>query len=135
MPEIEQELERAAECALTISFTPHLVPMNRGELGTIYVTLEDGQSVDNLREILGNRYQDESFVHVLPDSVVPTTHHVRGSNQCVLNVFPDRNKGRAIIISAIDNLVKGASGQAIQNMNLMLGLDEQTGLLNPPFFP
>lgn len=135
MPEIEQELERAAECALTISFTPHLVPMNRGELETIYVTLEDGQSVDGLRQILQERYQDEPFVHLLAEDIVPTTRHIRGSNHCVLNVFPDRNKDRAIVISAIDNLVKGSSGQAVQNMNLMLGLEEKTGLLNAPIFP
>lgn len=135
MPEIEQELERAAECALTISFTPHLVPMNRGELETIYVELEDGQTVDDLRRLLLERYEEEPFVHVLEEGVVPSTRHVRGSNHCMLNVFQDRQKNRAIIISTIDNLVKGSSGQAIQNMNLMLGLDETTGLMNAPLFP
>lgn len=135
MPEIEQELERAAECALTISFTPHLVPMNRGELETIYVELSEGQSAADLRQLLLERYEDEPFVHVLGEGVVPTTRHVRGSNHCMLNVFQDRQKNRAIIVSAIDNLVKGSSGQAIQNMNLMLGLEETTGLLNVPLFP
>lgn len=135
MPEIEQELSRAAGCALTISFTPHLIPMNRGELETIYVTLEDGKSVDDLRDLLAERYNDEPFVHLLPEGVAPSTRHVRGSNHCVLNVFPDRNKGRAIIVAAIDNLVKGSSGQAVQNMNLMLGLPETMGLDDAPLFP
>lgn len=135
MPEIEQELSRAAGRALTISFTPHLIPMNRGELETIYVTLEDGKSVDDLRDLLAERYNDEPFVHLLPEGVAPSTRHVRGSNHCVLNVFPDRSKGRAIIVAAIDNLVKGSSGQAVQNMNLMLGLPETMGLDDAPLFP
>ncbi|MCJ9428894.1 N-acetyl-gamma-glutamyl-phosphate reductase [Kordiimonas marina] len=135
MPEIEQELGVAAGEDLSISFTPHLVPMNRGELETIYVKLADGASVDDLRAALTDAYEDEPFVHLLSEGVAPATRMVRGSNNCVLNVFPDRISGRAIIVSAIDNLVKGSSGQAIQNMNLMFGLDETAGLSQAPMFP
>lgn len=135
MPEIEQELAVAAGKDLTISFTPHLVPMNRGELETIYVKMSEGQTAANLKASLYEAYANEAFVDILDDQVVPATRMVRGSNRCVLNVFDDRMPGRAIVVSAIDNLVKGSSGQAIQNMNLMLGLDETTGLMQAPMFP
>ncbi|MGK2286734.1 N-acetyl-gamma-glutamyl-phosphate reductase [Pedomonas sp. V897] len=135
MPEIEQELGKAAGEPLYISFTPHLVPINRGELETITVELTDGQSADSLREALAQRYADEPFVHVLPKGVAPATRMVRGSNHCVINVFPDRIPGRAIVVSAIDNLVKGSSGQAIQNFNVMFGLPETMGLEQAPLFP
>lgn len=135
MPEIEQELTVAAGEQVSISFTPHLVPMNRGELETIYVRLEGGQTADSLKQCLSDTYADEPFVSVLDGNTSPATRMVRGSNHCVLNVFADRQPGRAIIVAAIDNLVKGSSGQAIQNMNLMLGLDETTGLMQAPMFP
>lgn len=135
MPEIEQELSVAAGEAVTISFTPHLVPMNRGELETIYVKLAHDKTAEDLKAGLVAAYADEPFVAVLPDSTAPATRMVRGSNLCVLNVFEDRVPGRAIVVAAIDNLVKGSSGQAIQNMNLMLGLDETTGLTQAPMFP
>lgn len=135
MPEIEQELARAAGTPLTISFTPHLVPINRGELETITVELTDGRTPVDLKAALEARYRDEPFVHVLPGNVAPATRMVRGSNHCVLNVFADRIPGRAIVVSAIDNLVKGSSGQAIQNFNLMFGLPETMGLEQAPLFP
>lgn len=135
MPEIEQELSLAAGEDVRISFTPHLVPMNRGELETIYVKLADGVTADQLKAELVATYEGEPFVSVLNGETVPATRMVRGSNHCVLNVFEDRIEGRAIIVSAIDNLVKGSSGQAIQNMNLMMGLDESTGLTQAPMFP
>jgi len=135
MPEIEQELAVAAGEKVRISFTPHLVPMNRGELETIYVKMQDGQTAADLKQALEVYYVDEQFVTVLDGANVPATRMVRGSNNCVLNVFEDRIEGRAIIIAAIDNLVKGSSGQAIQNMNLMMDLDEATGLLQAPMFP
>lgn len=135
MPEIEQELAKRAHGAVTISFTPHLVPMNRGELETITVELMPGKSVADLRAALGHRYAAAPFVHLLPEGKGPSTRMVRGSNHCVMNVFEDRIPGRAIVIVAIDNLVKGSSGQAIQNMNLMFGLPETTGLLQAPLFP
>ena len=133
MPEIEQELARAAGRSVTISFTPHLVPINRGELVTIVV--ETPHPVGELRGILGHRYAAEPFVHLLPEGVAPATRMVRGSNHAVINVFADRIAGRAIVIAAIDNLVKGSSGQAIQNMNVMFRLPEARGLEAAALFP
>lgn len=135
MPEIEQELSVAAGNKLTVSFTPHLVPMNRGELETIYARLAPEQTVADVKTCLEEAYKDEPFVTVLTGESMPATRMVRGSNHCVVNVFADRIPGRVIIVSAIDNLVKGSSGQAIQNMNLMLGLEETTGLMQAPMFP
>lgn len=135
MPEIEQELSVAAGSDVTISFTPHLVPMNRGELETIYVQLAEGETPERLKQQLADSYKTSPFVHVLPDGTAPATRMVRGSNQCILNVFPDRRAGHAIVVAAIDNLVKGSSGQAIQNMNLMFGLQETTGLQQVALFP
>lgn len=135
MPEMEQELAKAFGAAVRISFTPHLLPMNRGELATITVELAPGATAADLRQSLGDAYAAAPFVHVLADGVAPATRMVRGSNHCVLNVFADRIDGRAIIVSAIDNLVKGSSGQAIQNLNLMFGLPETMGLEAAPLFP
>jgi N-acetyl-gamma-glutamyl-phosphate reductase len=133
MPEMEQELSAAAGTAVTMSFTPHLIPMNRGELVTCIV--ETTRPLADLRAILDARYADEPFVHLLPEGVAPATRMVRGSNHVVLNIFADRVPGRAIVIAAIDNLVKGSSGQAIQNFNLMFGLPETMGLEGAPLFP
>ena len=135
MPEIEQEIGARSGRAVTVSFTPHLVPMNRGELETIVVDLAADRVAADLRAIYEARYAGEPFVHLLPDGVAPATRMVRGSNHCVVNVFADRVPGRAIIVVAIDNLVKGSSGQAIQNMNLMFGLPETAGLEQAPLFP
>ncbi|MEX2409016.1 MAG: N-acetyl-gamma-glutamyl-phosphate reductase, partial [Rhodovibrionaceae bacterium] len=134
-PEIEQELGLAAGLELKVNFTPHLIPMNRGELVTCYVRLAEGSLPDELRDNLATRYADEPFVGVLPEGEVPATRNVRGSNFCHIAVFPDRIPGRAIVIAVIDNLVKGSSGQALQNMNAMFGLPETTGLLQQPLFP
>ena len=133
MPEIEQELGRRAGRPVTIGFTPHLVPMNRGELVTMVV--ETDRPVPALRAALDARYAAEPFVHLLPEGVAPATRMVRGSNHAVVNVFADRVPGRALVIAAIDNLVKGSSGQALQNFNLMFGLPETAGLLQAPLFP
>ena len=133
MPEMEQELSSAAGVPVTMSFTPHLVPMNRGELVTCIV--ETSRPIADLRAILAARYAAEPFVHLLPEGVAPATRMVRGSNHVVVNVFADRIPGRAIVIAAIDNLVKGSSGQAIQNFNLMFGLPETMGLEQAPLFP
>ena len=133
--EMEQELSAAAGQAVTISFTPHLVPMNRGILATSYVRLKDGASVADLRQSLTARYADEAFVHVAADGVAPATRDVRGSNHCIIGVFADRRDGHAIVVSVTDNLVKGASGQAVQNMNVMTGLDETLGLGQGPIVP
>ena len=135
MPEIEQELGKAAGRELKVGFVPHLLPMNRGELETITAELAPGRSVEDLRKALSERYHDEPFVHLLPEGRAPATRMVRGSNHCVLNVFADRVPGRALIVVAIDNLVKGSSGQALQNMNVMFGLEETLGLQQAPLFP
>ena len=132
MPEIEQELGAAAGAPACVSFTPHLVPMARGELLTIVV---EGAPAPELRAALAARYAGEPFVHLLPEGLAPSTRMVRGSNHCMLNVFADRVPGRAILIAAIDNLVKGSSGQAIQNMNLMAGCPETMGLEQVALFP
>ena len=136
MPEIEQGLSLAAGQPVTISFTPHLMPMNRGILSTtIYVKMKGAATIDDLRHTLEETYAGESFVHVLPQGHYPATHHVRGSNLCLIGLGADRRPGHAILVSAIDNLVKGASGQAVQDMNVMLGLPETTGLQTEPLFP
>lgn len=135
VPEIEQGLSDVAQSKVTVSFTPHLMPMSRGMQSTMYVEISPGVTVDDLYEHLRDCYKDEEFVKVLDKGVVPRTQNVRGSNYCLMNVFPDRIPGRAIIISVIDNLVKGASGQALQNLNIMLGYPEKTGLLYQSLFP
>lgn len=134
-PEIEQELGLAAGQDVLVSFTPHLMPMSRGMLSTIYVRTAKGAKAADLRAELSRVYAAEPFVGVLPEGAVPATRHVRGSNFCLMNVFDDRQPGRVIVTSVIDNLVKGASGQALQNMNLMFGLPETTNLEQQPLFP
>lgn len=134
-PEIEQSLSWVAGAPVTVTFTPHLIPMSRGMLATTYVQLAAGKTAADLRALLQAAYGNESFVRLLPEGVLPTTHQVRGTNDCVMNVFADRVAGRAILVSAIDNLVKGASGQAVQNMNVMYGLEETLGLRLTAVFP
>lgn len=134
-PEIEQGLSDAAGKPLQVRFTPHLVPMNRGILSTIYVSLAPNKTVDDLRDCLQKKYANEPFVTLLPTGVFPSTAMVRSSNACVINIFADRIAGKAIIVSAIDNLVKGASGQAVQNMNLMFGWEETLSLPKAAVFP
>ena len=134
-PEIDQEISKAAGRPITTSFTAHLMPMNRGELITSYVRLASGVDAGDLRRTLVERFDDEPFVIVAPDGVTPATRHVRGANHCLIGVFADRIAGRAIVVSAIDNLVKGASGSAVQNMNVMFELPETTALQQAPLFP
>jgi N-acetyl-gamma-glutamyl-phosphate reductase len=134
-PEIDQEISRAAGRDVVTSFTPHLVPMSRGELVTCHVRLTAGASAADLRSSLDARYRAAAFAHLLPEGRAPATQHVRGSNHFIVNVFADRLAGRAIVIGALDNLVKGSAGQALQNFNLMLGLPETTGLEQQPLFP
>jgi N-acetyl-gamma-glutamyl-phosphate reductase len=134
MAELDQEFSLAAGREVIVSFTPHLVPMNRGILSTIYVR-GDGKSPEDLHAILLKAYAKEPFVHVLPFGEMPQTRHVRGSNFTFIGMTKDRIEGRAIICSALDNLTKGASGQAVQNMNLMLGFPETTGLEQVGLFP
>ncbi|HWM30213.1 MAG TPA: N-acetyl-gamma-glutamyl-phosphate reductase [Methyloceanibacter sp.] len=135
VPEIEQELGLAAGAPVRINFTPHLAPMSRGELCTIYVRLAGKTTAADLRQALTRAYTDAAFVHVVEEGAIPATQHVRGSNYCHIGVFADRIPGRAIVVSAIDNLVKGSAGQALQNFNLMYGFDETTGLEQLPLFP
>ncbi len=134
MAELDQEFSLAAGREVIVSFTPHLVPMNRGILSTIYVRGLKAQPQD-LHAILLKSYAKEPFVHVLPFGKVPQTRHVRGSNMTFIGVAADRIPGRAIIVAALDNLTKGASGQAVQNMNVMLGYPETMGLEQVALFP
>jgi len=135
MAELDQEFSLAAGRPVTVTFTPHLVPMNRGILSTIYVRGKRGRTPQDLHEVLLKYYAKEPFVHVLPFGETPQTRHIRGSNMTFIGVANDRIEGRAIIISALDNLVKGASGQAMQNMNLVLGYPETMGLEQVALFP
>src|SRR5215468_2268477 len=134
MAELDQEFSKAAGRDVVVSFTPHLVPMNRGILSTIYVRGVE-RLPEDLHAILLKTYANEPFVHVLPYGRLPQTRHVRGSNMTFIGLTKDRVPGRAIICSALDNLTKGASGQAVQNMNVMLGLPEATGVDQVALFP
>ena len=134
-PEIEQELSVVAGQALTINFTPHLIPMSRGELVTCYARLTEGHTVKDCKQVFSDQYSDEPFIGLSPEGVVPHTQFVRGSNQVMLNVYADRIPGRVIVIAALDNLVKGSSGQALQNLNVMAGFPETTGLEQIALFP
>jgi N-acetyl-gamma-glutamyl-phosphate reductase len=134
MAELDQEFSLAAGREVIVTFTPHLVPMNRGILSTIYVRGRNASPQD-LHAILLKSYAKEPFVHVLPFGAVPQTRHVRGSNMTFIGVAADRMGGRAILVAALDNLTKGASGQAVQNMNLMLGFPETMGLEQVALFP
>ncbi|MCL4132676.1 UNVERIFIED_CONTAM: hypothetical protein GTU68_062879 [Idotea baltica] len=129
--EYDQELSKAAGRDVCVTFAPHLVPQNRGILATIYVTGD----ATKIWETLSTRFAEEPFCDVLPMGELPHTRHVRGSNYIRMGVVEDRRKGKAVIVSALDNLVKGASGQAIQNANIMHGLPETTALMQAPLFP
>ena len=129
--EFDQELSRVEGREVRIRFTPHLVPMNRGILATAYVTGD----AEAIRAALAERYADEAFLHVLPMGETPSAHHVRGSNHVHIGVVADRVENRALIVSTLDNLTKGSSGQALQNANIMLGIKETAGLTMAPLFP
>lgn len=131
--EIEQELSKLAGQKIKATFTPHLIPMSRGIISTIYVTIKSGRNIDYIKNCLETRYDDEYFVNISND--YPSTKDVFGTNFCKIAVFKSRVDNQAIIISVIDNLVKGASGQAVQNMNIMFGFDEKSGLNMTPIFP
>jgi N-acetyl-gamma-glutamyl-phosphate reductase len=131
LAEFDQEFSRAAGRPVEASFTPHLAPMNRGILVTAYVRGE----AEAIHAALSETYANEPFLVVLPFGEAPATRHVRGSNYVHVGVVADRRRGRSIVFSALDNLAKGSSGQALQNANLMLGLPETMGLEAPPLFP
>ncbi len=139
-PEIEEQLGYAGNCKVTINFTPHLVPMNRGILATEYATLKkkpDGSlpSYEEIKAVYDKYYGKEKFVRVLEKGVCPETKWVEGSNYVDVNFVIDERTGRIIMMGALDNLVKGAAGQAVQNMNLLFGLPESEGLELVPCFP
>lgn len=134
-PEIEQELAKIAGSDLSISFTPHLLPMSRGILSTVYSTLTSQVSQQQVDEIYTAFYQDEKFVRPCQPGTLPATQYVRGSNYCDIACKVDPRTGRLVVVSVIDNLVKGAAGQAVQNMNLVCGFDEALGLETVPLFP
>lgn len=134
-PEIEEQLSYAAGQPLKLNFTPHLVPMNRGILVTAYANLVKPVSYEEVKAIYDKYYKDEYFVRVLDKGVCPETRWVKGSNYADINFVIDSRTNRIIMMGAIDNLVKGAAGQAVQNMNLMFGLEEINGLQLVPMFP
>ncbi len=134
-PEIEEQLSLAAKKEVVINFTPHLVPMQRGILVTAYASLTREVSYEELKAVYDRYYQDEYFVRVLEKDVCPQTRWVEGSNFVDVNFKIDKRTNRVIMMGAMDNLVKGAAGQAVQNMNLMFGCEEAEGLLMAPLFP
>ena len=134
-PEIEEQLSYAAGKPVTISFTPHLVPMNRGILVTAYASLNGKVTEEEARAAYEKYYRDEYFVRLLEPGAVPQTRWVEGSNFADVNFKIDPRTGRVVMMGVIDNMVKGAAGQAVQNMNLMFGLPEETGLKQIPMFP
>lgn len=134
-PEIEQELTKLAGQDITISFTPHLLPVSRGIFSTIYSSLAKKRSQKEIDSLYDDYYAGEPFVRVCKPGAVPATQNVRGSNFCDVGVKVDPRTGRIVVLSVIDNLVKGAAGQAIQNMNLVYGFEENLGLEIVPLFP
>lgn len=134
-PEIEQELSQAAGTELKINFIPHLVPMIRGILATIYAEVQPGVEEADLRACWQQSYEGEQFVHLLPPGTWPQTKFAAGSNHAFLQLTLDQRTGRAVLVSAIDNLIKGASGQAVQNMNILFGLPEEMGLEGTGIWP
>ncbi len=134
-PEIEEQLSYAAGKPVMINFTPHLIPMNRGILITAYASLKKEVTYEDLKAVYDQYYEKEQFVRVLPKDVCPQTRWVEGSNYVDVNFKIDPRTRRVIMMGAMDNVVKGAAGQAIQNMNLMFGLPENTGLKQIPLFP
>lgn len=135
IPEMEQELSELSGTRVRVRFTPHLIPVSRGMVSTIYLPMKAPLSGEEIRQTYKEYYRDEPFVRVLPAGSFPDTAHVRGSNLCLVSVEVDERTGIVIVMSALDNLVKGASGAAVQNMNLLMGLEESLGLSGLPIFP
>ncbi|RJQ14450.1 MAG: N-acetyl-gamma-glutamyl-phosphate reductase [Nitrospiraceae bacterium] len=137
-PEIEQELSQVSGKRIKIIFTPHLIPMDRGMLSTIYVRLKKKVNLTGVQKLYRDFYRNEPFVRVMKNGAYPATKNVKGSNFCDLSIFLDKRTAKGqmlIIVSAIDNLIKGASGTAVQNMNIMYGFEETTGLTASPPSP
>lgn len=134
-PEIEQSLSHAANAPVTITFVPHLLPVNRGIVSTIYAKIENGVTFDEIYSAYVKKYENEQFVRVLDKGKIANLRNVKYTNMCEISLHEDERTNTLIVVSTIDNMVKGAAGQAIQNMNLMFGLPEETGLtLVPPAF-
>jgi N-acetyl-gamma-glutamyl-phosphate reductase len=134
-PEIEQTLSQLAGQEVKVSFTPHLLPVSRGILSTCYASLRKETTTSALLQLYRSIYAGEPFVRICPEGELPNIAYVRGANYCDIGLVVDPRTGRVIVVAAIDNLVKGAAGQAIQNMNLLLGLPETRGLEVVPLFP
>ncbi|HBH62925.1 MAG TPA: N-acetyl-gamma-glutamyl-phosphate reductase, partial [Nitrospiraceae bacterium] len=132
-PEIEQELSSLSKKNIKIIFTPHLIPMDRGILSTTYVRLKKKTTLSDVQKLYHEFYHKEPFIRVLKNGIYPATKAVKGSNYCDISVSLCRQT--LIIVSAIDNLIKGASGTAIHNMNIMYGFDETAGLMSSPASP
>lgn len=135
LPEIKQTLATVASHAVGLTFVPHLVPMIRGIEATLYATLKKSVSIDELSQLYQSRYADEPFVDVLSEGMVPETRSVKGANFCRISVFRPQNDDTVVVTSVIDNLMKGAAGQAIQNMNIMFELEETLGLKQVALLP
>ena len=134
-PEIEQELSSFCDKDINIIFTPHLVPMNRGILVTCYANLNDCYDYDYIKEVYQKYYKDEYFIRITKEDIFPQTRWVKGSNFVDIGFKIDYRTNRIIVVGAIDNIMKGASGQAVQNMNILFGIDEKTGIDFIPSFP
>jgi N-acetyl-gamma-glutamyl-phosphate reductase len=134
-PEIDQELSQLAQKEINVTFVPHLIPMDRGILSTLYVNLTGKMKTEELLHAIQDFYREEPFIRTYPNGKLPNTKDVRGSNLCDIGVMVNESDGRAVIVTAIDNLVKGACGEAVQNMNVMLGYPETMGLDGLPLFP
>ncbi|HEY9033097.1 MAG TPA: N-acetyl-gamma-glutamyl-phosphate reductase [Pseudomonadales bacterium] len=136
LPEIEQGLQLAARQSVSLTFVPHLAPMTRGIHATLYARLNsNGIALEDVQQLFEDRYADEPFVDVLPPGSMPQTRTVRGSNHCRIAVARPQGRDQIVVMSVIDNLVKGASGQAVQAMNIMFGLAEDAGLAVVPLLP
>ncbi len=135
VPEMEMVLSELAGTDVVVTFTPHLAPMSRGILTTAYANLTSASSTGELIELAAEFYGGKPFVKVLPEGIMPQTKAIAGTNFCHIGIAVDARAGRAVVVSAIDNLVKGAAGQAVQNMNLMFGLEEAIGLASPGLYP
>ncbi len=134
-PEIEQTLSKLKNKPVTVTFVPHLLPINRGIVSTMYMQLENPLTQNQLEDMYNSFYKNEKFVRILPQGEIANLKNVRMSNYCDISLHLDKRTNRVIVVSAIDNMVKGAAGQAIQNMNLMFGLKEELGLeFIPPAF-
>ncbi len=134
-PEIDQELSQLAQKEIRVTFVPHLIPMDRGILSTLYVRLAKKLKTEELLNAFQDHYRGEPFIRVYPKGKLPNTKDVRGSNFCDIGAAVSEPDGRAVVVTAIDNLVKGASGEAVQNMNIMLGYPETMGLEVLPLVP